>query len=194
MLGGVSVPPSLNDALRHFGDAPEQRPEPFLAEKVTADPGAVPDKPDDVLIQAGAHRWPPLVGMEQMVQRMAELQGEKAPEDEEQRNELLTKAAKDDENVRKGLSGPIVHALEDAAAMVWLEGNEEVAKSLRAMARALAEADAPEQLPWAARILAFQVASLMRYMVPQGGGHDHDHDHAHDHDHEHDHDHDHDHA
>jgi hypothetical protein len=214
IIAGFSVPRALDEALQALGDAPSRRPSSFLA-SVTADaPAFDPAQAEQVMAAVRVDLWPPLANLDGMLQRAAELHGDAPqPTDDDARVDLIGKACAGDEGIRVGLSGPIANALEDAGAHAWLMGNAATGRALGEMAEALRSSAEPETLPWAHRVLGYQVASLLRVVTRNGqvpvpgmpvAGHDHDHaghdhDHAgHDHDHAgHDHDHaghDHDHA
>ncbi|MBC8067419.1 MAG: hypothetical protein IAG13_03720 [Deltaproteobacteria bacterium] len=208
IAAGFSVPRALDENLHALGENPSERPASFLA-GVTGDaPAFDPTQAEQVMAAVRVDQWPPLANLDGMLQRAAELHGDAPqPTDDDARVDLIGKACADDEGIRSGLSGPIANALEDAGAHAWLMGNAATGRALGEMAEALRTSDAPETLPWAHRVLGYQVASLLRVVTRNGqvpvpgmpAAHDHDHDHAgHDHDHAgHDHDHaghDHDHA
>jgi hypothetical protein len=207
IAAGFSVPRALDEALALLGDAPSERPAAFVHERVAEAPAFEPSEVEAVMAGARVDLWPPLVNLDGMLQKAAELHGDAPqPTDDDARVALIAKAAAGDEDIRKGLKGPIANALEDAASHAWLMGSPVPARALSDMAKALRDSDEPESMVWAHRVLGYQVASLLR-VVTRGGrvpvpgapavqSHDHDHDHDHDHhDHDHhDHDHDHDHG
>ena len=200
VAAGFSVPRSLDQNLTAFGEAPTQRPEPFLKGELADQQPFKAEEVDDVLMSLGVHLWPPLLDLEGTLQKAAELHGDKPqPEEESERVELLQRSVEGDEQVRAGLEGPIANALEDAAVYMWLDGKLGTARAAKDMADALRSNEQPETLEWVPRMLGYQVASLLRAvggpdavrkaMAQEAGGHDHDHGHHHDHDHDHDHDH-----
>jgi hypothetical protein len=204
IAAGFSVPRALDESLSALGDSSE-RPAAFVA-KVTAE--AAPFDPttiEQLMARQRVDMWPPLCNLDAMLQRAAEIHGDKPqPSDDEGRVALIAEACKGEQTIRDGLAGPIANAFEDLAVHAWLMGDADDARALAEITLQLRTAAEPEALVWAHRVLGYQVASLLRVVtrggqIPlpnQGGddhGHDHDHDHGHDHDHDHDHDHGHDH-
>lgn len=166
IASGFSVPPSLDQVLSRLGDAPSERPGCFL-ELPNEAPFAEEDI-DDVLAKAGVSGWPPLVDLDSTLQKAAEIHGDKPqPTEDKDRVELLMKSIEGDENVREALKGTLGFALEDVAVHLWLEDEAAPARKLLDMANALREADEPEALPWVARLVGFQVASLLRVVGEQ---------------------------
>jgi hypothetical protein len=189
---GFSVPRALDESLSVLGDAPNGRPAAFV-DGVTADaPPFDPAAVEQVMASARVDLWPPLCNLDGMLQKAAELHGDRPqPTDDDARVGLIAQACAGDAEIRKGLSGPIANALEDAASHAWLSGEAANARALGEMAGQLRTHAEPESLPWAHRVLGYQVASLLR-VVTRGGkvplpgmptavGGDHDHDHGHDH-------------
>ena len=74
---------------------------------------------------------------------------------------------KGDEGVREALTGELSFALSDAAIHAWLEGDSTTASKLSDMVSTLQSEAAPEELRWVARLLGFQVASLLRVVQQQ---------------------------
>lgn len=215
IAAGFSVPRALDEALSSLGDA-NGRPASFIA-SVTGDAKAFdPSTIEDIMARHRVDQWPPLCNLDGMLQRAAEIHGDKPqPTDDDGRVALIAEACAGDASIREGLAGPIANAFEDLAAHAWLMGDGDDGRALGEMAELLRTSAEPETLVWAHRVLGYQVASLLR-VVTRGGkvplptqpaaDHDHDHDHEHhdhdhshdhehhDHDHSHDHDHDHDHS
>lgn len=202
---GFGVPRALDQALPLLGEAPSGRVSTFLTDELD---GAAPldeGKIQEVLTELGAPDWPPLVDLDPLLERAAQIHGDKPqPTEESERFELLRQSAAGESTLRSGLQGAIAQALHDAAISSWQDGAFDLARAAFDLARALQGASEPESLPWIPQLLGFQVASLLRAVGGPdavrkaiqeqqarevGGGHDHDH---HDHDHGHDH-HDHDH-
>lgn len=170
VAAGVSVPRALDEAMPKFGDAPAQRPAPFLAEHV-ADQAAFADADiDDLLVKVAAQQWPPLLDLDPVLQRAAEIHGDAPqPTDDEARTELMRKALDGCEDIREGLQTTVANAFEDAAIGLWVAGDSEGARKALDVATSLREGDAPETLGFVPRILGFQVASLLRAVQAQGG-------------------------
>lgn len=169
--GGNTVSRSLNDMLETLGDVPEDRPANFVAALLEAVEGASRDGGvDPILRAAGAHRWPPLFDVEPILAGVGERRpdvDESTPESE--REALLLEAAKGLEDVREALTGPVSNLLEDAAAGLWLDGDDATARAVLDLARELRAADEAETLPWVARILGMQVFSTLSAMATQQG-------------------------
>lgn len=178
---GHSVPPSLDDVLIRLGDAPDTAPENFLAEAL-ADQAPSDVGVDELLRDAGAARWSLMFDGNAMFARLGEL-GAQAGEGAESRDdaeklEEVRKAAAEDPEVRKGLSGPVANAMDDAAVNLWLEGKAGEAKRLVDMAAELRDSDAAEEVDFAVQVLRFQITAVaMQQFAKQGGLHAHDHDH-----------------
>jgi len=167
---GFSVPRALDEALPKLGDAPEQRPEPFVGEPLSDQPAFEAGDIDDLLVVANVQQWPPLVDLDPVLQRAAEIHGDKPqPTDDEARTELMRQALEGQEDLREGLSGPLANAFEDAAVGLWVDGNAAKARHALDVARELRQSETPEALAWVPRLLGFQVASLLRSVQAQGG-------------------------
>ena len=191
ITAGFSVPRALDQALPSLGEAPSERPASFLGDSLTHEGEVTPESVDKVLFPLAMHLWPPLLELDGTLQRAATLHGDKPqPQEESERLELLRQSITGDETVRAGLKGSIANALDDAAVHAWLDGNNEVAGIVSAMARQLRDASEPETLSWVPKLLGYQVASLLRMLggpdaiaraqaqaqgQPQGGEPDHDH-------------------
>ncbi len=178
---GHSVPPRLDDVLTRLGEAPEAAPRSFLVETL-ADQTPSETGVDDLLRDAGAVRWPLMFDGNALFKRLGENTGDAdaGDKDDAAKLEEIRKAASEDAEVRRGLSGPVANALDDAAIELWLEGKAAEAKRLVDMAAELRGSDAAETIDWAPQLLRFQITSVaMQQIAAQGGlgGHDHDHDH-----------------
>jgi hypothetical protein len=211
---GFSVPRALDESLSVLGESPSERPKPFVTAKVADAPAFDPEQVEAVMAAMRVDLWPPLLNLDSMLQKAAELHGDKPqPTEDDGRVALIAQACAGDTAIREGLAGPIANALEDAASHAWQVGDPTSARALVEMATTLREHAEPESFPWAHRLLGYQVGSLLR-VVTKGGRvplpgmpgaevdddhdhdhdhdhHDHDHSHSHSHDHGHDHDHDH---
>ncbi|MEM9459436.1 MAG: hypothetical protein AAGF11_34980 [Myxococcota bacterium] len=167
---GQSVPRALDEALPQLGDAPSERPAPFLAEHVADQPPFSAEAIDALLVDAGIQQWPPLVDLDPVLQRAAEIHGDgPQPTDDDARTELMRQAVEGQEGIREGLAGVLANALEDTAVGLWVEGKAPMARHALDAATELREAEAAESLPWVPRLLGFQVASLLRVVQAQGG-------------------------
>ncbi|MFO0633797.1 MAG: MotA/TolQ/ExbB proton channel family protein [Nannocystaceae bacterium] len=119
IAGGFSVPRSLDEALVLLGETPSVRPPSFLAERVADQPAFAPSEVESVLAGARVDLWPPLVNLDGMLQRAAEIHGDAPqPTDDDARVALIAKAAVGDAEIRKGLQGPIANALLSLVAAV----------------------------------------------------------------------------
>jgi len=191
IAAGFSVPRALDESLSLLGTAPVERPAAFV-DGVTQDaPPFDPAGVEQVMATARVDQWPPLCDLDGMLQRAAELHGEQPqPTHDDARVALIAQAVAGDASIRAGLSGPIANALEDAASYAWVTGDAAGGRALGEMAAALRTHAEPESLPWAHRVLGYQVASLLR-VVTRGGqvplpgmaapaapDHDHDRDHG----------------
>jgi hypothetical protein len=104
-----------------------------------------------------------MVDLDNTLQKAATIHGDKPqPTEEAARLELLAQSCVGDETARKGLAGPVANALEDASVHAWLEGDKGRARAVLDMAQRLRDAAEPETMPWAVRLLGYQVASLLR--------------------------------
>lgn len=167
---GFSAPRALDQALPRLGDTPDERPTSFLA-GLDDQPEFDADKDIDSLLQkAGVPNWPPMLDLETTLAKAAELHGDKPqPTEDDARVELLMKSIAGDETVREALKGTLAQALSDSAIHTWLENDFEAARKLDDMAKTLQGHDEPETLKWVARLLGFQVASLLRVVQQQQG-------------------------
>ncbi len=168
---GLSVPRALDEALPRLGAAPAERPSAeFLRERLAGEAPFDASKIDDLLVAASVQQWPPLVELEGVLQRAAEIHGDKPqPTDDDARTALMREALAGQEDVRKGLSTTLANAFEDTAVSLWCEGKLDFARAALDAATELRTAEAAEALPWVPRLLGFQVASLLRVVQSQGG-------------------------
>jgi hypothetical protein len=168
---GAPVPRALDEAMPRLGEEPTARPvAEFLREQLAAAPAFDASKIDELLVGASVQQWPPLVELEGVLQRAAEIHGDQPqPTDDDARTELMRKALDGQQEVRTGLSTTVANALEDAAVSLWAEGKAELARAAFDAATELRSSPTPEALPWVPRLLGFQVASLLRVVQAQGG-------------------------
>lgn len=168
---GFSVPRALDEALPRLGAAPAQRPvAQFLGEALAGAPAFEAAKIDELLVGASVQQWPPLVELEGVLQRAAEIHGDQPqPTDDDARTALMRQALEGQADIREGLATTVANALEDTAVGLWSEGKAELARAAFDAANALRTAEAAETLPWVPRLLGFQVASLLRVVQSQGG-------------------------
>jgi len=166
IAAGYPVPRSLDQALSMLGDTPAERPaSAFLGEALSDDAGVADDGVDAMMISLGIPNWPPMITLDSMLEKAAEIHGDKPqPEKEEDRLALLAQSVEGDDEARKGLQGTLANALDDMAVHCWLEGEKGQAQAAYGWAKALRGADAPEGLAFAPRLLGYQVASLLRAM------------------------------
>ncbi len=166
IASGYPVPRALDQALSLLGDTPAERPSStFLADALSQDANVADDAADATMIAMGIPNWPPMISLDSMLEKAAEIHGDKPqPEKEEDRLALLAQSVQGDDEARKGLSGTLANALDDMAVHAWLEGENEQAQAAYGWAHALRSSDAPEGLSFAPRLLGYQVASLLRAM------------------------------
>lgn len=165
IAAGISTPRSLDEMLSQLGDDPDARPGPFLVGKLDDQPAFDEAASDTTLVTLGVPAWPPMVNLDSMLQKAAEIHGDKPqPEKEDERLELLKQSVAGDDVAREGLKSTLANALEDASVDAWLRDEGAVARAALTMATTLREHDEPETLDWAARLLGYQVASLLRAM------------------------------
>jgi hypothetical protein len=168
---GSSVPRALDEALPRLGAEPSERPTAeFLREKLASEPAFEAGKIDELLVGASVQQWPPLVELDGVLQRAAEIHGDKPqPTDDDARTALMRQALEGQTDVRTGLATTVANAFEDTAVGLWSEGKGELARAAFDVANELRGSEAPESLPWVPRLLGFQVASLLRVVQSQGG-------------------------
>jgi hypothetical protein len=168
---GFSVPRALDEALPRLGEAPTQRPTAeFLRERLAGVPAWDSSTIDALLVGASVQQWPPLVELEGVLQRAAEIHGDQPqPTDDEARTALMRQALEGQAEVRAGLTTTVANAFEDTAVSLWSEGKVELARAAFDAGHELRTAEAAETLPWVPRLLGFQVASLLRVVQAQGG-------------------------
>lgn len=168
---GSSVPRALDEALPRLGEEPKARPAAeFLRAALAGEPAFEAEKIDELLVGASVQQWPPLVELDGVLQRAAELHGDKPqPTDDDARTALMRQALEGQTDVRQGLATTIANAFEDTAVGLWSEGKAGLARAAFDAAAQLRESEAPEMLPWVPRLLGFQVASLLRVVQSQGG-------------------------
>ncbi len=168
---GSSVPRALDEALPRLGAEPSERPTAeFLRERLASAPAFTAEKIDELLVGASVQQWPPLVELDGVLQRAAEIHGDKPqPTDDDARTALMREALEGQTDVRTGLATTVANAFEDTAVGLWSEGKAELARAAFDVANELRASEAPESLPWVPRLLGFQVASLLRVVQSQGG-------------------------
>ncbi|MCB9713824.1 MAG: hypothetical protein H6712_08225 [Myxococcales bacterium] len=167
---GLSVPRALDEAMPRLGDAPGERPACFLHGRLDDQPAFEAPQIDDLLVTASVNLWPPLLDLDPVLQRAAEIHGDAPqPTDDDARTDLMRKALEGQEEIREGLRTTIANAFEDAAVGLWSEGKLGPARHALDVATQLRETEANEGLPFVARLLGFQVASLLRVVQQQGG-------------------------
>lgn len=166
LSSGFSVPTQLDDMLVHLGPAPTVRPPSFLLGKLDA--GKFKGERDNVetaLVAARVFAWPPLFDVEPLLKKVNESNPDMSAETPESaRYDALMAAAVGDEELRASLQGTVANLLEDAAAGLWLRGNDEPAAQALALATELRTSETPETLPWLGRLLGFQIAATLAYM------------------------------
>ena len=165
IASGHPVPRALDQALSQMGEMPAERPGTFLGSELDAKAAVDNDTVDGTMISLGIPMWPPMVNLDTMLEKAAEIHGDKPqPEKEEDRLALLAKSVEGDDTAREGLKSTLANALDDAAVHAWLEGEADQAQAAFSMASQLRDADKPEELSFAPRLLGYQVASLLRAM------------------------------
>ncbi len=168
LSSGFSVPNQLDDMLVHLGPAPATRPASFLADKLPTDFKGARDNVEPALTAARVFAWPPLFDVEPTLKKVNEANpGMSAETPEAERYDALMAAVVGDESLRGHLQGAVVNLLEDAAAGLWLRGGDEPAAQVLALASELRTSATPETLPWIGRLLGFQIAATLQYMMRQ---------------------------
>ena len=173
LSSGFSVPTQLDDMLVHLGPAPTSRPPSFLTSlpKGQLDAGKFKGARDNVetaLVAARVFAWPPLFDVEPTLKKVNEANPDMSAETPEAaRYDALMAAVAGDEDVRGSLQGTVANLLEDAAAGLWLRGNDEPAAQTLALAAELRASKTPETLPWIGRLIGFQIAATLAYMQRQ---------------------------
>ncbi len=170
IAGGNPVSSDLNDLLEQLGDDPSERPKNFIGE-LLADIEATPiaDKTDALLMAAGVNRWPPVLDMQPVLEKVNEQKpdlDQETPETE--RESLLMENAKGNEEIRKSLAGAVANLLDDAAIGLWLDEKDADAKAVLELATQLRQSDTPEQLPWVVRLYGMQIFSTLMALSQQG--------------------------
>ncbi|MEM7159230.1 MAG: hypothetical protein AAF799_40710 [Myxococcota bacterium] len=170
IASGFSVPRALDEALPRLGDLPSERPACFLEGQLDDQPAFTDDDIDALLLGASVNQWPPLLDLDPVLQRAAEIHGDSPqPTDDDARTELMRKALEGQEDIREGLQTTVANAFEDAALSLWVAGNDAMARHALDAGTQLRKSDAAEAIAWVPRLLGFQVASLLRVVQQQGG-------------------------
>jgi hypothetical protein len=168
IASGHSVPPDMDAVLPELGDAPPSRPTTFVR-ALLADvaPSAAPFS--SVLSAAGAVRWPILVDVEALTDRVGAQMapGSEGDPPKEMTPEMVREAARGDEALRAGLKGPALAALEDAATGLWVEGRPDEAKRILDMIDRVATASEPELDEDALELLRLQMMTLAMRVLSQ---------------------------
>lgn len=169
LTSGFSVPTQLDDMLVHLGPGPSERPASFLEGQLPqGDFQGTKDNVEAALLGARVFAWPPVIDVEPALQRVSEANPDMnndTPED--QRYAALLAAVAGDPEIRGGLKLQVANLLDDAAISLWLQGKDDVAGQLRALAGELRTSPEPEALPWIGRLLGFQIASTLAYIQRQ---------------------------
>lgn len=169
IASGQPVARDLDDLLEQLGEGPTTRPVNFIAASLGEVEASSVEQPDALLMAAGVNRWPPLLDMQPVLEKVNDNKpdlGQETPEDE--RESALMGAAKDNEEIRKGLAGPVANLLDDAAIGLWLEEKDADAKAILELANGLRTDATPEQLPWVARLFGMQIFSTLVSLSEQG--------------------------
>ncbi len=165
---GFSVPTALDDMLVHLGPAPASRPVSFLEGKLPSNFTGARDNVEGALMAARVLAWPPLFDVEPTLKKVnAANPNMSAETPETERYDALMAAVAGDEAVRGALQGTVANLLEDAATSLWLQGGDEPAGQLQALAGELRKSPAPETLPWIGRLLGFQIAATLAFIQRQ---------------------------
>jgi len=168
VASGHSVPADMDAVLPELGDAPERRPETFVR-ALLASEAASQDSFSAILSAAGAVRWPILIDVEGLTDRVGRMmapasEGE-APK--EMTTAMVAEAARGDLSLRAGLTGPVLAALEDAATGLWVEGRTSEAKRLLEVIERLATSSDPETDEDALELLRLQMMTLAVRVLSQ---------------------------
>lgn len=159
---GFSVPTQLDDMLVHLGPAPSERPRSFLVGQLPAGFKGERDNVEGPLMAARALAWPPLLDVEPTLKKVNDAHPNMSAETPEaERYDALMAAVVGDTAVREALQGTVANLLEDASTNLWLNGHDEPAAQLLALATELRSSPAAETLPWVGRLLGFQIATTL---------------------------------
>ena len=165
---GFSVPTALDDMLVHLGPAPSERPTSFLVGQLPTGFKGERDNVEAPLMAARALAWPPLFDVEPTLKKVNDAHPNMSAETPEaERYDALMSAVVGDETVREALQGTVANLLEDASTNLWLNGHDEPAGQLLALATELRTSAAAETLPWVGRLLGFQIATTLAYIQRQ---------------------------
>jgi hypothetical protein len=197
------LPKAINESLPKLGEAPRERPEPSFLDEALASVEPAASDLGEILASGGVHTWPVLFDANELFNRLGEAMKDADPATLTNADRLahIMSASKGDEQLRTGLRGPLAHALDDVAVVLYLDGSLPEARRVRQLATDLRGAADPEMVDGVVNLVQLQVTSaamaqMRRQSAEQGAAHDHDHDHDHDHEHHvhdencgHDHDH-----
>jgi hypothetical protein len=168
LSSGFSVPTQLDDMLVHLGPAPAARPACFLAGQLPTDFTGARDNVEAPLMAARALAWPPLFDVEPTLKKVNDAHPNMSAETpESDRYDALMSAVAGDTVVREALQGIVANLLEDAASGLWLNGHDEPAAQVLALAGELRSSESAETLPWVGRLLGFQIATTLAYIQRQ---------------------------
>ncbi|PRP91546.1 hypothetical protein ENSA5_54220 [Enhygromyxa salina] len=177
------VPPAIDERLptltEFLGQSPSERPQPTFLDEALADVEPASSDLGEILMTSAVHTWPLLFDGNELFERLGnKMEGlEPAEITTEDRLTHIMEASKGDEALRTGLRGPLANALDDAAAVLFLDGSLAEARRVRKLAVDMREADAPESVDGVVNLVQLQLTSAaMQQMREQGGlgGHDHD--------------------
>lgn len=159
---GFQPPQELDRVLPKLGPTPSERPRSFIVEhlkdETAAEVGSV-----GVMEALRIPDWPAIVDLDSMLERAAEIHGDKPqPTDDDDRMALLGQSMADNTTVREALATRIANVLDDCAVSSWLSGDASLAKAAFDMAAELRHSAEPERVSWAPRLIGYQVASLLR--------------------------------
>ena len=166
LSSGFGVPNQLDDMLVHLGPAPAARPPCFL--QLATDFKGARDNVEAPLMAARALAWPPLFDVEPTLKKVNDAHPNMSAETpESDRYDALMSAVAGDTVVREALQGIVANLLEDAASGLWLNGHDEPAAQVLALAGELRSSESAETLPWVGRLLGFQIATTLAYIQRQ---------------------------
>lgn len=168
IASGHSVPPDMDAVLPELGEAPASRPTSFVRELLAGETAST--EPFSTLLSAaGAVRWPILIDVEGLTDRVGRMMAPAAEGEapKEMTSALVAEAAAGDEALRAGLKGPVLAALDDAATGLWVEGRPSEAKRLLDVVERVAASDTPETDADALELLRLQMMTLAVRVLSQ---------------------------
>ncbi len=171
---GFSPPRGVDDMLVELGDVGDGRPESFIGEAL-GDAKASEDSFTDLLMRAGAVRWPLLFDGNAIFKDLEARAKGRDPEsmDADARKKELAEVAADDAHFEKALKAEVADLFEDVAVGLWQADKPADAKRFLNAAEAFRKDKKPQALPEAVEFLSAQITGVVlrqqSSMQPQVG-------------------------